>query len=298
MKDVMLIGQASRDENIDYTGNKVIEYGGAVFYGEYAVRASGGAVFASLKMNPGDRNIIDAYDLDDDHMKILPSRKTTNMRNTYFTKDRERRLTEIVQQADQIACDEIPDIACSIYHVAGLLYGDFDEQLFPFLAERGKVSADMQAFLRHNEEGRSVYHDWQNKKKYMPYFSYLKTDSAEAEILTGTSDRRKAAEILHSYGAKEVMVSNSEEMLIFDGEKYYTAPVRARNLSGRTGRGDTVFASYLTRRNKGDDIQKALVFATAAVSKKMEQPGPLRTDVNGILDYIRLLYPEYVNLFD
>lgn len=61
-------------------------------------------------------------------------------------------------------------------------------------------------------------------------------------------------------------------MLVYDGKDYYTCPVKARNLSGRTGRGDTTFGAYLAKRMMGVSIPDALLFATAAVSLKMESP--------------------------
>ncbi len=64
-------------------------------------------------------------------------------------------------------------------------------------------------------------------------------------------------------------------MLVYDGTDYYTCPVKARNLSGRTGRGDTTFGSYLAKRMMGVSIRMRSAFATAAVSLKMETPGPL-----------------------
>lgn len=288
--DVMFIGPASKDENIDYTGKKVVEFGGAAFYGEYAARAMGGNVFVALKMNPADREIAQAFDLDEEHIRILPSSVTTTMRNTYFTADRERRVTEALSQAETITPDEIPDLDCSVYHIAGLLYGDFDNSLFPMLSQRGKVGADMQCFLRHNEGGKAVFHDWAYKKWFMKYIDYLKVDANEAQILTGTSDRRQAAKILHDMGAKEVFVSHNTEMLVYDGAYTCTCPVKSRNLSGRTGRGDTVFGAYLTARSKGEPIDKALLYATAVVSMKMEQPGPLRATKEDIRRYILEMY--------
>ena len=70
-------------------------------------------------------------------------------------------------------------------------------------------------------------------------------------------------------------------MLAYDGERIYTCPIKARNLSGRTGRGDTTFAGYITERQRAD-IKEALLYCTALVSLKMETPGPFlgtRADV-------------------
>ena len=74
-------------------------------------------------------------------------------------------------------------------------------------------------------------------------------------------------------------------MLVYDGREIYTCPIRARNLSGRTGRGDTTFAGYINERLTAD-TPTALRFATALVSLKMETPGPFtgtRADVDAYL---------------
>ena len=109
------------------------------------------------------------------------------------------------------------------------------------------------------------------------------------EILTGLSDRREAAKFLHSWGAKEVLITHNTEVLAYDGREMYTCPIKARNLSGRTGRGDTTFAGYITERQRAD-IPQALLYCTALVSRKMETPGPFRGTRQEILDYIREFY--------
>ena len=288
--DLMLIGPATRDVNIDYTGQEVHEIGGAVYFCAYAAKAAGANVYASVKINAEDRDILDAFEFDADHIALLPSPHTTLMRNTYFTADRERRRAECLAQSAPITPDQIPDVDCSLYHLAGLLYGDFPNDLIEALSKKGKVSADIQGFLRHNESGTMNFHDWAYKKDYLHYFDFLKTDAAEAEILTGTDDRRAAAKMLYDWGAKEILISHNSEMLVFDGETYYTCPVKARNLSGRTGRGDTTFGAYLAKRMTGADIAVALEFATAAVSLKMETPGPLRGGEADVQAYINEFY--------
>lgn len=55
--------------------------------------------------------------------------------------------------------------------------------------------------LRHVEPDKTMaFHDWADKKEILPLIDYLKTDAAEAEILTGTNDRVKAAHMLHEWG--------------------------------------------------------------------------------------------------
>ena len=58
-------------------------------------------------------------------------------------------------------------------------------------------------------------------------------------------------------------------MLAYNGTDLFTCPVKARNLSGRTGRGDTTFAAYLAMRMTGAAMKEALLYATACVSLKI-----------------------------
>ena len=57
--DIMFIGPATRDINIDYTGQTVREIGGAVYFCTYAARAAGANAFAAVKISPEDHDILD-----------------------------------------------------------------------------------------------------------------------------------------------------------------------------------------------------------------------------------------------
>ena len=65
---------------------------------------------------------------------------------------------------------------------------------------------------------------------YFPYITYLKTDAAEAEILTGTADRREAARLMVEWGVKEALITHNTEVLVYDGKDYYTCPLKPRVL--------------------------------------------------------------------
>ena len=288
--DLMIIGPATRDVNIDYTGAEDRCVGGAVTFCTPAARATGAKVFAAVKANPEDQDVLKPLGGDPADAALLPSAKTTLMRNEYFTADRERRNSSCPAQSDPVLPEEIPDVPCRLYHLAGLLYGDFPDALIEKLHQQGLVSADAQGFLRHNENGTLCFHDWEKKLKFLPYMDFLKTDAAEAEILTGLTDRAAAARQLHEWGAKEVVISHNSEILAYDGERYCTCPIKARNLSGRTGRGDTTFGSYLAMRMLGADMEAALLYATACVSLKMETPGPFTGTREDVEAYIREFY--------
>lgn len=95
------------------------------------------------------------------------------------------------------------------------------------------------------------FHDWSDKLEYLKYFDFLKTDAAEAEILTGLTDRREAAKQLYAWGAKKSSSPTTAKCSSMTARTFFTCPVKARNLSGRTGRGDTTFGAYLAKRMTG-----------------------------------------------
>ena len=288
--DIMILGPATRDVNIDYTGAEDRSVGGAVTFCTPAARAAGACVFAAVKIAPEDADIMETFDLPETEKALLPSAKTTLMRNEYFTADRERRNSSCPAQSDPILPGELPDVDFGLCHLAGLLAGDFPAELLEALHRRAQLSGDAQGFLRHNEGGKLVLRDWEEKRRFLPYMDFFKTDAAEAEMLTGLTDREAAARQLCAWGAKEVMVSHNAEMLVCDGKEICTCPVRARNLSGRTGRGDTTFGSYLGMRVTGHGMGESLLYATACVSLKMETPGVFRGAHEDVEAYIREFY--------
>ncbi|MBU4226651.1 ribokinase, partial [bacterium] len=66
-------------------------------------------------------------------------------------------------------------------------------------------------------------------------------------------------------------------------------PLKPRNISGRTGRGDTCFSAYITER-LDKNIEEALLFASALVSIKMEVSGPFKGTRDEVKNYIKKYY--------
>lgn len=290
--DIMIFGCPNKSEHIYYDGSTATSLGGPVIFSVGSAVSSGNSVCAVTKYAPEDKQLCDTLPLLPEDIYYRPSEKTMAMRSTFFTPDKERRRTVAVSMADPFTPADIPgDASASVYQLATLMFGDTDPALITALAARGPVALDVQGLLRcPDETGEMVYRDWTEKKKYFPYVTYLKTDAAEAEVLTGLSDRYEAAKMIHSWGPKEVMVSHNTEMLVFDGREFAVWPVKARNFSGRSGRGDTTTAAYITERRR-KNMSDALRYATAAVSLKMETPGPLRATRAEIEAYMEEFLP-------
>lgn len=95
--------------------------------------------------------------------------------------------------------------------------------------------------------------------------------------------------MLHQLGASEIVITHHSEVIAYDGFTFYHYPIKAKNLSGRTGRGDTCFSAYLSER-LSEDMEHSLLFATALTSIKLANSGPFRGTRDEVEDFIRENY--------
>jgi sugar/nucleoside kinase (ribokinase family) len=290
--DSLIMGQVSLDINVDHTGQVLREVGGAVVASGFAASALGHKTCVLPKANLDEVDLTALFSrMANVDVIPLESPHCTSIENVYHTADKEKRTCRAISRIEPYRLDEMPDVDASIIHIAGLMRGDFGGEIIEWASGRAKCAVDVQCMLRCAEgpEGIMAFHDWPEKQKYLPLIRFLKTDAAEAEILTGLQDRREAAKVLYGWGAKEVMITHNTEVIVYDGEQFYAEPLVPRNLTGRTGRGDTCFSAYITERLVRP-IGQALLTAAALVSLKMETPGPFigtRADVEA---YIKAFY--------
>ena len=286
--DVFIIGHLSRDEVVE-NGKLEKFVGGAVLFSSYVISAGGWKTGILTKVSKDDTGLLANFNLPSEDVYHLTSRQTTSIHNEFLSSDKEKRNCTALGIADPYKIEDIPDIDAKIYDLGGLIAGDYDNDLIVELSKRGKVAADMQGFLRRPVGKNMISMDWKEKKEYLPYIDFLKTDAAEAAVMTGCEDRYEAAKMLNGWGAKEVMVTHNTEVIVYDGKAFHKAPLKPRNLSGRTGRGDTCFGGYISER-LGSDPDKALLYAAALVSLKMETPGPFKGTRADVEDYINRFY--------
>lgn len=270
--DITMVGHISKDIMI-YKEDENRFTGGPVIYSSIAAVRSGKAVRVVTKAAEEDDAALDVMRDQGVEVTRMDSKATTSIENIYFTADKERRQVTLLSQAGYFDVKDFPDCDSRIFHLAGLFRGEIPDDFIPFFAEKGQVAVDAQGLLRCNDEGELNFRNWDAAEKLMPYITYLKTDAAEAEILTGLSDREAAARQLAAQGAKEVMVTHNNEVLVLVDGEFYRAPYNPSNLSGRTGRGDTTFAAYMAKRLDAGP-EESVYYAAALCSMKMEAPGP------------------------
>ena len=208
--DIMVVGPVSLDHNIDYLGNERKEVGGAVVASGFAAAGSGAKTAIFCKSNAADADVKERFAGVNADLYWAASKATCSIRNQYFTADKEKRACTSMGVCDPFRFEELPQVKTKVYHFAGLVYGDFDGALLAEAAKHGKVGLDVQCMLRHVEPDKSMaFHDWAEKKELLPLMDYFKTDAAEAEVLTGLTDRVEAAKMLHDWGAKEVVITHN-----------------------------------------------------------------------------------------
>jgi len=279
--DITMIGHISRDIMI-YLGDEIRLTGGPVIYSSAAAARSGKKTLVITRASTDADGELDGMRSDGVDVIRQNSKATTSIENIYYSADKEKRKVTLLSRADPFSTEDLPELDSAIFHMAGLFRGELPDNLIPFLSSKGKVAIDAQGLLRCSEEGKLLFRDWEDKKKYLPMITFLKTDAAEAEILTGETDRVKAALALASWGADEVMVTHNTEVLVLVKGQVYRAPFTPSNLSGRTGRGDTTFAAYLARRLDYDPLE-SVRYAAALCSIKMETPGAFKGRMNDVL---------------
>ena len=210
---------------MDYDGTAVKAIGGAVYYSGFAAANMGHKIAVLPKADTNAVDMVAAF-APASNVTVFPLHSKTSFvtKNVYHTSDRERRTSTVDSVIEPYRTSEVPEINAKIWHLAGLVAGDITNDMIGFAAQRAMVAVDVQTMLRHVENGGMVFHDWAEKKEMLPYIHFLKTDAAEAEILTGLTDRAEAAKVLYSWGAREVLITHNSEVLVYDGKEIYTCP--------------------------------------------------------------------------
>ena len=281
--DITFIGHMVYDEIIPFGGVARVAPGSAVLCGAMVAARVGKKVAVVTKMAPKDESILQPMkDLGIDTF-LIPSEETSYNRVLHFSANVDEREMTLLKSAGLISIDDVPMLDSTCVHLAGISDTEFDMALMKGLKARNykSLSVDMQSFVRHIDPvtKNHEFSDVADKKEIVAMMDKVKLDIVEAKLLTGTDDLEKAAIIVESWGCPEVMITHSEGVLARVNGKTYYEKFSNSNVTGRTGRGDTTFAAYLSHR-LDHGVPESLKFAAALVSIKMETPGPF----SGTLD--------------
>ena len=283
--DITFVGHMCYDEIVPFGGKPQVAPGSAVLCGAMVAARVGKKVAAVVKMAPNDEHILQPMkDLGVDTY-LIPGEETSYNRVVHFSENVDEREMTLIKSAGIIDIKDVPGLDSAYVHLAGISDTEFDMALMKGLKARNypSLSVDMQSFVRHVDPVTKNHEfiDVADKKEIAAMMDKLKLDIVEAKLLTGTDDLEKAAIIIESWGCPEVMITQSEGVLARVNGKTYFEKFSNSNISGRTGRGDTTFAAYMSHR-LDHDVAESLKFAAALVSIKMETPGPFNDTLENV----------------
>ena len=283
--DIAIIGHFARDKLV-FRGQEEISPGGSVYYGAIALRRIGARVAVITRLREADAPMLDELRAESIRVYAQPSEQTSGIENVYFTDDMDRRICKPLGFAGPFRLEELPDIEARLFFVGPIMAGEVDLPLIRELAKRGPVALDAQGFVRVREGDDLVFRDWPDKEEGLAHVDFLKVDSAEAEVLTKKADIREAVRELAAHGPKEIVLTHAAGVLVYAEGRFHEAPFQPRAIKGRTGRGDTCFATYLGKRLSSPP-QEACRFSAALTSLKLERPGPFRGSVEDVERLLR-----------
>lgn len=275
MTDICCIGHITLDKVITPRFEAYMP-GGTAFYFAKALKDFDHEGFKLVTaVGDTEMNVVEELRNDGIDVIALPSRKSVFFENKYGH-DMNHRTQRVLAKADPFTVENLADVDAKIYHLGTLLADDFDLDTIKALSKKGKVSVDVQGYLR-KVVGEDVVHvDYDKKREAMPYISILKANEKEMEVLTGTTDPYEAAKILAEWGCKEVLLTLGDKgsLIYAEGQFNEIPAIPPKDLVDATGCGDTYMAGYLYKRSRGASYYDAGLFAAAMCTLKLERKGP------------------------
>ena len=288
MKDICCIGHITKDKIV--TPHRVVYMaGGTSFYFAYAINQLPNDVSFSLvtSMDPTETEPAEKMRQAGIDVTLNASRNTVFFENIYGENQNERKQ-RVLAKADPFTIEQLEHVDAKVYHLGSLLSDDFSNEVVEYLAKKGKVSIDVQGYLREVRDEKVYPIDWKDKLKVLKNTYYLKVNEIEMETITGLKDAHEAAKLLHSWGVTEVIITlGSEGSLIYVDDTFYEIPAYApHEVVDATGCGDTYSAGYLYQRTLGATPTEAGKFSAAMCTIKLEHNGPFNRSIDDIHEII------------
>jgi sugar/nucleoside kinase (ribokinase family) len=289
--DIAFIGNYTKDTIIDSRGERVVD-GGAFNYGANVAARLGLKTCAVTRLSKNDRHVVEG--LEKLGVDVFPeyTSDSTRLRLVYPGDNPDERQIYVDSTAGSFRPEQVADLTVATAVVGASFHGEVGLDVLRNLADRdANIALDVQGFVRSVRGGLLVADQWLDKEEILPLVRYLKADIAEAEILTGKRDLRRAARLLHALGSREIVLTHRDGVQVYDGRRFYEAGFHPRRLVGRSGRGDTCIAAYSCRRFVSDPAE-ATIWAAAITSLKMEGNGPFSSSAADVERLIRERYAD------
>lgn len=289
MKDICCIGHITKDKIV--TPNRTVYMaGGTSFYFSYAINQLPKNVTFSLvtAMDPTEKEPVEKMLKAGIDVSMNASRNTVFFENIYGANQNERKQ-RVLAKADPFTIQQLEHVDAKVFHLGSLLADDFPTEVVEYLSRKGRVSIDVQGYLREVRDEKVYPIDWKEKLKVLKHTYYLKVNETEMETITGLKDAHEAAKLIHAWGVTEVIITlGSEGSLVYVDDKFYEIPAYPpHEVVDATGCGDTYSAGYLYKRLQGATPTEAGKFAAAMCTIKLEHNGPFNRSIEDVEKIIK-----------
>lgn len=289
MKDICCIGHITKDKIV--TPNRTVYMaGGTSFYFSYAINQLPKDVTFSLvtAMDPTEKEPVEKMLKAGIDVSMNASRNTVFFENIYGENQNERKQ-RVLAKADPFTIQQLEHVDAKVFHLGSLLADDFPTEVVEYLSSKGRVSIDVQGYLREVRDEKVYPIDWKEKLKVLKHTYYLKVNETEMETITGLKDAHVAAKLIHAWGVTEVIITlGSEGSLVYVDDKFYEIPAYPpHEVVDATGCGDTYSAGYLYKRLQGATPTEAGKFAAAMCTIKLEHNGPFNRSIDDVEKIIK-----------
>lgn len=289
MKDICCIGHITKDKIV--TPNRTVYMaGGTSFYFSYAINQLPKDVTFSLvtAMDPTEKEPVEKMLKAGIDVSMNASRNTVFFENIYGANQNERKQ-RVLAKADPFTIQQLEHVDAKVFHLGSLLADDFPTEVVEYLSSKGRVSIDVQGYLREVRDEKVYPIDWKEKLKVLKHTYYLKVNETEMETITGLKDAHEAAKLIHAWGVTEVIITlGSEGSLVYVNDKFYEIPAYPpHEVVDATGCGDTYSAGYLYKRLQGATPTEAGKFAAAMCTIKLEHNGPFNRSIEDVEKIIK-----------
>jgi sugar/nucleoside kinase (ribokinase family) len=287
--DIAFLGHYTKDTIVVANKEKTVD-GGAVIYGANVAARMGLRTAVITRMATQDFRVLEELHRLGVQTFARETSESTMLKLVYPSGNLDERVIYVTGFAEPFSMEELSNVQASTFHVAASVRGEVPTQVVQSLKERAdRVSLDVQGFVRINSHGKLVSDDWRDKEEVLNCVDVVKADLVEATIITGAREKQKAAKALAALGPSEVVLTNNEGVLVHANGNFYEAPFRPTELKGRSGRGDTCIAAYLTKRATAPPAE-ATIWAAALTSLKLENEGPFRREIREVRELIKSKY--------
>jgi sugar/nucleoside kinase (ribokinase family) len=286
---ISFIGHYTKDTIVSSSGTRIVD-GGAFNYGANVAARMGLKVLAVTRLAEEDVQVIRKLEGIGVNVSVTWTPQSTCLKLVYPSDNPDERVIYVDSWADAFSLQEVLSIQSGVIVVGASMREEVPEEIIQALARKKSVlAADVQSFIRVNDHGKLVAKSWPEKREIISQIEVLKTDAVEAELLTGEKDMKKAAFLIADMGPREVMITHKDGVLVLVEGKFYQASFYPRELVGRSGRGDTCLASYMSKRIHASP-EEATIWAAALTSLKMEAEGPFQRPIEDVEKLIQEKY--------